>query len=31
MILKGNLAPEGCVVKVADTPFCNFSGPAKGP
>ena len=28
VILKGNLAPEGCVVKVAGHPS-HFSGPAK--
>ncbi len=29
MILKGNLAPEGCVVKVAGHKTLNFSGPAR--
>ena len=29
VILKGNLAPEGCVVKVAGHSIMNFSGPAK--
>ena len=29
VILKGNLAPEGCVVKVAGHNLANFSGPAR--
>ncbi|MBA3753627.1 MAG: dihydroxy-acid dehydratase [Nitrospira sp.] len=29
VILKGNLAPEGCVVKVAGHSILTFSGPAK--
>jgi dihydroxy-acid dehydratase len=29
VILKGNLAPEGCVLKVAGHTFETFSGPAK--
>ena len=29
VILKGNLAPEGCVVKVAGHNLQNFSGPAR--
>jgi dihydroxy-acid dehydratase len=29
VILKGNLAPEGCVVKVAGHSIMNFRGPAK--
>jgi dihydroxy-acid dehydratase len=29
VILKGNLAPEGCVVKVAGHKLENFSGPAR--
>ncbi|HEX9155912.1 MAG TPA: dihydroxy-acid dehydratase, partial [Nitrospira sp.] len=29
VILKGNLAPEGCVVKVAGHSMMHFSGPAK--
>jgi dihydroxy-acid dehydratase len=29
VILKGNLAPEGCVVKVAGHSIVKFSGPAK--
>ena len=29
VILKGNLAPEGCVVKVAGHSILHFSGPAK--
>jgi dihydroxy-acid dehydratase len=29
VILKGNLAPEGCVVKVAGHSIVTFSGPAK--
>lgn len=29
VILKGNLAPEGCVLKVAGHKFDTFSGPAK--
>ena len=29
VILKGNLAPEGCVVKVAGHSIMKFSGPAK--
>ena len=29
VILKGNLAPEGCVVKVAGNKTLNFSGPAR--
>ena len=29
VILKGNLAPEGCVVKVAGHSIVQFSGPAK--
>jgi dihydroxy-acid dehydratase len=29
VILKGNLAPEGCVVKVAGHKMLNFSGPAR--
>ncbi len=29
VILKGNLAPEGCVVKVAGHSIMHFSGPAK--
>jgi dihydroxy-acid dehydratase len=29
VILKGNLAPEGCVVKVAGHSLTKFSGPAK--
>jgi dihydroxy-acid dehydratase len=29
VILKGNLAPEGCVVKVAGHNTLNFSGPAR--
>jgi dihydroxy-acid dehydratase len=29
VILKGNLAPEGCVIKVAGHNFQTFSGPAK--
>jgi dihydroxy-acid dehydratase len=29
VILKGNLAPEGCVIKVAGHNFQNFSGPAR--
>lgn len=29
VILKGNLAPEGCVVKVAGNNLQNFSGPAR--
>jgi dihydroxy-acid dehydratase len=29
VILKGNLAPEGCVVKVAGHSIIKFSGPAK--
>ncbi|MEX5215230.1 MAG: dihydroxy-acid dehydratase [Nitrospiraceae bacterium] len=29
VILKGNLAPEGCVVKVAGHSLMKFSGPAK--
>jgi dihydroxy-acid dehydratase len=29
VILKGNLAPEGCVVKVAGHSMMKFSGPAK--
>jgi dihydroxy-acid dehydratase len=29
VILKGNLAPEGCVVKVAGYDTRNFSGPAR--
>src|SRR6195256_6052713 len=29
VILKGNLAPEGCVVKVAGHDFQNFRGPAR--
>ncbi len=29
VILKGNLAPEGCVVKVAGHSIMNFTGPAK--
>jgi dihydroxy-acid dehydratase len=29
VILKGNLAPEGCVVKVAGHNFQNFRGPAR--
>jgi dihydroxy-acid dehydratase len=29
VILKGNLAPEGCVVKVAGYKTLNFSGPAR--
>lgn len=29
VILKGNLAPEGCVVKVAGHSIMTFSGPAK--
>ncbi len=28
-VLKGNLATEGCVVKVAGVPFEEFSGPAR--
>src|SRR2546422_2136447 len=30
VILKGNLAPEGCVVKVAGHSMMSFRGPAKG-
>src|SRR3989449_7198363 len=30
VILKGNLAPEGCVVKVAGHSMMSFTGPAKG-
>ncbi|MFO0730899.1 MAG: dihydroxy-acid dehydratase [Nitrospiraceae bacterium] len=29
VILKGNLAPEGCVVKVAGHSIMHFRGPAK--
>jgi dihydroxy-acid dehydratase len=29
VILKGNLAPEGCVIKVAGHNTLNFSGPAR--
>jgi dihydroxy-acid dehydratase len=29
VILKGNLAPEGCVIKVAGSNTLNFRGPAK--
>ena len=29
VILKGNLAPEGCVIKVAGHNLNNFSGPAR--
>jgi dihydroxy-acid dehydratase len=29
VILKGNLAPEGCVIKVAGHNFQTFSGPAR--
>ena len=29
VILKGNLAPEGCVIKVAGHDFKSFSGPAR--
>jgi dihydroxy-acid dehydratase len=29
VILKGNLAPEGCVVKVAGHDFATFRGPAR--
>jgi len=29
VILKGNVAPEGCVVKVAGHKMLNFSGPAR--
>jgi dihydroxy-acid dehydratase len=29
VILKGNLAPEGCVLKVAGHTFATFRGPAK--
>ena len=29
VILKGNLAPEGCVIKVAGSNLQNFSGPAR--
>ena len=29
VILKGNLAPEGCVIKVAGHNLQNFSGPAR--
>src|SRR5208282_4828247 len=29
VILKGNLAPEGCVLKVAGHDFKTFSGPAR--
>ena len=29
VILKGNLAPEGCVLKVAGHKFSKFTGPAK--
>ncbi len=29
VILKGNLAPEGCVIKVAGHDVQNFSGPAR--
>ncbi|HKW31684.1 MAG TPA: dihydroxy-acid dehydratase [Candidatus Acidoferrum sp.] len=29
VILKGNLAPEGCVIKVAGSNVQNFSGPAR--
>jgi dihydroxy-acid dehydratase len=29
VILKGNLAPEGCVIKVAGHNFQNFRGPAR--
>ena len=29
MILKGNLAPEGCVIKVAGHRMTNFRGPAR--
>src|SRR5690348_4187812 len=29
VILKGNLAPEGCVIKVAGHSLQNFSGPAR--
>jgi dihydroxy-acid dehydratase len=29
VILKGNLAPEGCVIKVAGHDFENFRGPAR--
>ena len=29
VILKGNLAPEGCVIKVAGSKLQNFSGPAR--
>ena len=29
VILKGNLAPEGCVLKVAGHDFKSFSGPAR--
>jgi dihydroxy-acid dehydratase len=29
VILKGNLAPEGCVLKVAGHNFAKFTGPAK--
>jgi dihydroxy-acid dehydratase len=29
VILKGNLAPEGCVVKVAGHKMLNFTGPAR--
>ena len=29
VILKGNLAPEGCVIKVAGHDFKTFSGPAR--
>jgi len=29
VILKGNLAPEGCVIKVAGHNTLNFRGPAR--
>ncbi len=29
VILKGNLAPEGCVIKVAGHEFSTYSGPAR--
>src|SRR5882757_660759 len=29
VILKGNIAPEGCVIKVAGHNFVTFSGPAR--
>lgn len=29
VILKGNMAPEGCVLKIAGKTFDNFTGPAK--